>query len=61
MDTVYPPDNPDIKSLVSPFLQLTAMPFDTSGEIVDFLQQVFTVSVSLPFRRAADRKKLNNP
>ncbi|TFK74336.1 hypothetical protein BDN72DRAFT_955945 [Pluteus cervinus] len=39
---ISPPDEPDLKIMVFPFLQqLTAMPFDTFGEIIDFLHQVF--------------------
>ncbi|TFK74337.1 hypothetical protein BDN72DRAFT_955946 [Pluteus cervinus] len=42
-DVLSLPDEPDVKIIVFPFLQqLTAIPFDTFGEIVDFLQQVFT-------------------
>ncbi len=48
-DVISPPDEPDLKFMVFPFLQqLVALPFDTIGEIVDFLRQVFTVSVQ-PF------------
>ncbi|TFK74338.1 hypothetical protein BDN72DRAFT_833692 [Pluteus cervinus] len=42
-DILSPSDEPDLKFMVFPFLQqLTAIPFDSFGEIVDFLQQVFT-------------------
>ncbi|TFK74308.1 kinase-like protein [Pluteus cervinus] len=42
-DVISPPDEPDLKFIVFPFLQqLVALPFDTIGEIVDFLRQVFT-------------------
>ncbi len=44
-DVLDPPDDPDLKILVFPFLQqIKATHFDTFGEIVDFLQQIFTVS-----------------
>ncbi|TFK74320.1 hypothetical protein BDN72DRAFT_893294 [Pluteus cervinus] len=36
------PDEPDATLLVFPFLQhLTVLPFDTFGEIVDFIKQIF--------------------
>ncbi|TFK74321.1 hypothetical protein BDN72DRAFT_833673 [Pluteus cervinus] len=40
-DTLHPPDTPDLTILVFPFLQqLDALPFDTFGEIVDFIRQM---------------------
>ncbi|TFK74309.1 hypothetical protein BDN72DRAFT_789580 [Pluteus cervinus] len=42
-DVISPPDAPCVKIVVLPFLQqIRAIPFDTIGEIVDFLQQLFT-------------------
>ncbi|TFK74313.1 hypothetical protein BDN72DRAFT_81236 [Pluteus cervinus] len=41
LDTIYPPDEPDVTILVFPFLQQPeALPFDTFGEIVDFIRQI---------------------
>ncbi|TFK74319.1 hypothetical protein BDN72DRAFT_81440 [Pluteus cervinus] len=42
LDVLQPTDAPDITILVFPFLQqLTASPFDTFGEIVGFIKQIF--------------------
>ncbi|TFK74310.1 hypothetical protein BDN72DRAFT_833659 [Pluteus cervinus] len=42
-DTLYPPDHPDITIIVLPFLlPINTLPFDTVGEIVDFVQQIFS-------------------
>ncbi|TFK74311.1 hypothetical protein BDN72DRAFT_893286 [Pluteus cervinus] len=42
-DTLYPPEHPDLTILVFPFLQqIEALPFDTFGEIVDFIRQIFS-------------------
>ncbi|TFK74315.1 hypothetical protein BDN72DRAFT_833667 [Pluteus cervinus] len=43
LDEISPPNEPDVTYLVLPFLQqLTCLPFDTFGEIVDFVKQLFT-------------------
>ncbi|TFK74335.1 hypothetical protein BDN72DRAFT_760235 [Pluteus cervinus] len=43
LDEISPPNEPGVTYLVLPFLQqLTCLPFDTFGEIVDFVKQLFT-------------------
>ncbi|TFK74339.1 hypothetical protein BDN72DRAFT_833694 [Pluteus cervinus] len=55
-DTICPPDEPDLKILVFPFLQrLNAIPFDTVGEIVDFLSQILTGLQFMHYHHVAHR------